>query len=442
LQYYLDDFEFAIGNQHFREDYDQYFGFQNANVDLSRWDYDFVWPGWQGVLKVSKGMGLANDLAMLDTNPEVWNQTTWVRMVELEQTEHYVGGCAESCASIDSPAGFHAHNAQRGEWDCMCLFPGLTLDYDTCFAGYTNTSSAALDCFVNSTVADDLEWFDQSYFAWNDTFYHMQPFIFFSKESMDVVKSCTDEELEDFCESPEELLKDFEAGKPQSPRKGAYFPQNPNDPDGQYWQGCTLPGFSCDDYNHEQCEDYGRVCGAELGQHEVPCSGLVSVTYITCPAVMTTLGSSLGYLSYLELLVVTILVSFFLWWRGENPWYVLKANMIQLGKTAATTMVKAELAKMSKERAKKPSYLDTTGVNIFGADEYKKMQMEMAAMKNIKGVQGVMSVPAATSTSSTPTSTSSGAPVMGQRQAAQPRFGSEERETKDFLDASIHEFAC
>lgn len=96
-----------------------------------------------------------------------------------------------------------------------------------------------------------------------------------------------------------------------------------------------------DDYNqHPQCQDYQPTCGrggallpvaetevgasttsnssvetATTGGEDLFCTGLVSATYITCPHAGIVLGSSLAYVTYLELILVGLLLM--LAWIGK-----------------------------------------------------------------------------------------------------------------------------
>lgn len=188
-----------------------------------------------------------------------------------------------------------------------------------------------------------------TFYFWNDTYYVGDYLMVFSKEdSASQVPKCSASELEDLCQESNEYDTILDVA--------GYGERWANDTDraaGDYWNGCSLNGFSCADYNHDQCGSYNPRCGGEVGvnggDYELPCSGLVSVTYITCPAVSVTLGSSLGYLSYLELVIVTLLTCLFLWWRGENPYHILKANALQLANAYAQEQQKKMMANVQKQ---------------------------------------------------------------------------------------------
>jgi hypothetical protein len=134
--------------------------------------------------------------------------------------------------------------------------------------------------------------------------------------------------------------------------------------DTEYWKPCSLNGFTCDDYEHEQCGDYRNnskdYCGFEWtsnspdpdstnyddyydGTHEKECFGVTSITYLTCQPLEVTLGASMGYLSYLELCVVVILAALVLVARGdkEDAYAVLVGGI----KTSAREVAAQAVAK-------------------------------------------------------------------------------------------------
>ncbi|CAB9521605.1 expressed unknown protein [Seminavis robusta] len=405
--HYLDQYQFAVGNQNERQKTDPLFGFEEPFVDLSTFEYTWVWTAFKG--------GVLRSTAF----------DNWERLAFKQGDETYfVSDCARECAKRDAPYGMYAINGQYQEEECLC---GFSTWNDTCLAHYTGDAE---HCVV---------WYGDlyEYFLWNDTKFSTNFLLFSKYDTPEQFRECSQEEVETLCQT--DILEEEQSKPPKVQWDGYIDDDDASIPDGMYWKHCSLNGFSCSDYGHDQCEPYGHVCGEtgyeDGGWDERQCHGIVSVTYITCPAVHVILGSSLGYLSYLELVLVTLLACLALFMRGENPVHVFKENAKILAYQVAREQVNKKLAKYQGD------INETLTKTEKGKRTSEKVNLIYAATLEQEGLQGTLELSApAPAPTEAPSSPVSPTPILqsGQDTGGADVAGADE-DVKELDDGGIKE---
>ena len=240
------------------------------------------------------------------------------------------------------------------------------------------------------------------WYSWNNSLFSSVPSIVFSKEPAICVPRCNATGLDQMCnvDVSDELVSKrtgLIAGVMTNEtmteeERSVFFMRS--DPfhnfvqetdfglSEDYWNHCSLKGFSCANYQHDQCgqyrEDDKKYCGeenfweeddaVEYDGYERDCFGVPSITYITCPAPTLTIGSAMGYMGFLELILVAIIAALVLFGQGR------KAEALSVLTGALKTSTSQILAK-AVEAAKKEMRGDSKPDPV--AEEEEKLMADV-----------------------------------------------------------------
>ncbi|CAB9514682.1 expressed unknown protein [Seminavis robusta] len=343
------------------EKYHQWFsrdhGHTDANVDLSRFGYDFVAPGWKGIPAQLPFGPLFDPNNIAQDQTGYWHRFSQDALWD-DEYYYYSGGCAEACSTVVADFGFHAYNPKEHTFDCWCGYDDNShhqqhqnVTSRVCLANYNTSIHKYHDCtvplvpgtdrpsveeFRAQQIYDDdfldseLDWKffhntnSTEYFLWNDTFFRSAPIVVFSKRHLSLFDECNESELKDLCQHPGDLdatnrsNRNVPTGEPMIDTDERFWGDDTFLGD-RYaagkWVPCSLWPLSCEDYNKnaQVCGGQDQIrCGLsaeqqsenEQHQHEVWCDGLLSIHYVTCPGLLVSLGASMGYLVYVEAAVV------------------------------------------------------------------------------------------------------------------------------------------
>ncbi|CAB9507116.1 expressed unknown protein [Seminavis robusta] len=257
----------------------------------------------------------------------------------------YIHECARYCNELDgSFIGWAAVVAEvevyaqpvASRMECFCSF--VTNNYDflgyvhretylanpTCLVEYHKKESNNPNCTLDSHTANGTL---QEEINWNNfTLYTRSPIVVMSSLERGNFSACDQAKVKEACfvptfsvfgeEQPGGLGEKLALEREIQIINHAWesVPPNVAREHRPAWVRCVLPGFSCDDYGSTSCPEHSRFACNEQTRE---CIGLTTVSYVSCPLILSTIGSGMGFMDLVEIVCVCVVVGLVLACRGQ-----------------------------------------------------------------------------------------------------------------------------